>query len=46
MILNVTEKAKEYLARVGNPNVSLSVKGGGCSGFTYEWGTTDKSPTV
>jgi len=46
MILHVTDKAKDYLARVGSPNVSLAVKGGGCSGFTYEWGTTDKEPTV
>ena len=30
--------------KVGKPNVSLSVKGGGCSGFQYEWGTTDKEP--
>ena len=24
----------------------MTVKGGGCSGFQYEWGTTDKEPTV
>ena len=42
----LTERAKEYLKKVGSPNVSLSVKGGGCSGFQYEWGVTDKSPTV
>ena len=46
MILNVTDNARKYLKSVGKPNVSLSVKGGGCSGFTYEWGTTDKKPTV
>lgn len=46
MILNVTDRAKEYLKNVGKPNVSLSVKGGGCSGFTYEWGMTDAEPTV
>ena len=46
MILQVTDKAKEYLKKVGKPNVSLSVKGGGCSGFTYEWGMTDAEPTV
>ena len=45
-MLKVTERAKNYLARVGNPNVSLSVKGGGCSGFTYQWGITDKQATV
>ena len=42
----LTDRAKEYLKKVGSPNVSLSVKGGGCSGFQYEWGVTDKSPTV
>ena len=25
--------------------MSLSVKGGGCSGFQYEWGVTDNKPT-
>ena len=24
----------------------VAVLGGGCSGFQYEWGTTDKEPTV
>lgn len=45
-MITVTEAAREYLAKVGKPNVSLSVRGGGCSGFQYEWGTTDKEPTV
>lgn len=45
-MVTVTEEAKTYLAKVGKPNVSLSVKGGGCSGFQYEWGVTDKEPTV
>ena len=44
--LQVTDKAKIYLKSVGKPNVSLSVLGGGCAGFQYEWGTTDKEPTV
>ena len=46
MLLQVTQNAKEYLKNVGKPNVSLAVKGGGCSGFQYEWGVTDKEPTV
>jgi iron-sulfur cluster assembly accessory protein len=46
MILSVTENAKDYLKKVGKPNVSLAVKGGGCSGFQYEWGVTDKEATV
>ena len=45
-IVELTDSAKEYLAKVGAPNVSLTVKGGGCSGFQYEWGTTDKEPTI
>ena len=44
--LELTDSAREYLLKVGKPNVSLSVKGGGCSGFQYEWGVTDKDPTV
>ena len=42
----LTENAEKYLQEVGDPNVSLTVKGGGCSGFQYEWGTTNNSPTV
>ena len=34
------------MQKVGQPNVYLSVKGGGCSGFQYVWDTTDKTPTV
>ena len=45
-MIELTERAKEYLKKVGKPNVSLTVKGGGCSGFQYEWGFTDNEPTV
>ena len=34
-IVNLTESAKKYLKSVGDPNVLLSVNGGGCSGFQY-----------
>ena len=44
--LKLTDSAKEYLQSVGKPNVSLAVKGGGCAGFQYEWGTTEQEPTV
>tara|TARA_B100000900_G_scaffold365584_1_gene340935 strand:- start:2426 stop:2713 length:288 start_codon:yes stop_codon:yes gene_type:complete len=44
--ISLTESAENYLKKVGSPNVSLTVKGGGCSGFQYEWGTTDKPATV
>ena len=46
MIINLTDSAKIYLKQVGKPNVSLSVKGGGCSGFQYVWDVTDEVPTV
>jgi len=45
-VIQLTESAKEYLRQVGKPNVSLSVKGGGCSGFQYEWGVTEEPPTI
>ncbi len=45
-MIRLTDNAREYLKEVGNPNVYLSVKGGGCSGFQYVWETTDKKPTV
>ena len=45
-MIKLTENAEAYLRKVGDLHVSLNVKGGGCSGFQYEWGTTDKEPTV
>tara|TARA_R110001592_G_scaffold54831_2_gene167977 strand:- start:1876 stop:2166 length:291 start_codon:yes stop_codon:yes gene_type:complete len=45
-VIQLTEKAREYLKEVGKPNVYLSVKGGGCSGFQYVWEVTEKEPTV
>ena len=45
-VVQLTESAKDYLRQVGKPNVSLSVKGGGCSGFQYEWGVTEEPPTI
>lgn len=45
MILNITKSAHNYLTSMTeNSNkkyVTLSVKGGGCSGFKYEWDFTD-----
>ena len=45
MILSITESAKNYLTQMtennGKKYVTLSVKGGGCSGFKYEWDFTD-----
>lgn len=45
-MVTVTSQAKEYMEKVGQPNVYLSVKGGGCSGFQYVWDVTDQEPTV
>jgi iron-sulfur cluster assembly accessory protein len=44
--ISLTDDAKKYMKEVGKPNVSLAVKGGGCAGFQYEWGVTDKDPTI
>ena len=38
--VKLTDNAISYLKKVGKPNVSLAVAGGGCSGFQYEWGVT------
>ena len=46
MIVNLTDKAKDYMRQVGKPNVYLSVKGGGCSGFQYVWGMKNDCPEV
>ena len=45
-MISVTDKAREYLAQVGQPNVCLSVKGGGCSGFTYVWEMSTEKATI
>lgn len=45
MILNITPSAKNYLNEMitnnGKKYVYLNVRGGGCSGFKYEWNFTD-----
>ena len=47
-MVTLTDKAKTYMKSVlmNGDKVSLGVKGGGCSGFQYEWGITDKEATV
>ena len=45
-VVKLTDSAREYLKQVGKPNVYLSVKGGGCSGFQYVWEVTEKEATV
>ena len=35
-VIRLTENAKEYLSSIANDDhITLGVKGGGCSGFTY-----------
>ena len=45
-MISVTEKAKLYLAEQLNNNnyrfVRLSVKGGGCAGFSYDYSFTNE----
>jgi iron-sulfur cluster assembly accessory protein len=45
MNLTITETARNYLSKMLDNSekkyVSLNVKGGGCSGFQYEWNFTD-----
>ena len=45
-IIQLTDSARDYLAKVGDPNVSLTVKGGGCSGLQYVWGLKYSHPNV
>ena len=44
---DITDKAKSQMEGLLSKNpdkyaVSLEVKGGGCAGFKYDWGFTDK----
>lgn len=52
-MVTLTNSAKEYMKKVtidsNSQYVYLSVKGGGCSGFQYEWSLTDTKgfgPTI
>ena len=46
----VTNRAFKRLSEINAANegkaLRIAVEGGGCSGFQYEWGVTDKSPTI
>ena len=46
MKLTISDSAKQYLNKmIKNENkryVTLDVKGGGCSGFRYEWNFSDE----
>jgi len=44
-MIQITESAKKHLINVITTNekkVKLGVKGGGCSGFTYDWQLIDE----
>jgi iron-sulfur cluster insertion protein len=41
-MIKLTESANSYLNSVTAPYVTLAVKGGGCAGFKYDWGTAEK----
>ena len=47
-MITLTEKAKDYMKSVilNGDKVTLSVKGGGCSGLQYVWGLMNDSPDV
>ena len=46
-MINITDSAKKYLDEVRNDDhVTLGVKGGGCSGFTYVWDFKKNWPDV
>ena len=46
-MIKLTENAKEYLKSISNDDhVTLGVKGGGCSGFTYVWDYKKNWPDV
>jgi|SRR6056300_1641392 iron-sulfur cluster assembly accessory protein len=44
-IVNVTDSARKHMETILDKQhkeyVKLSVKGGGCAGFTYEWNAVD-----
>ena len=46
-MVTLTERARDYLKSVSDGDyVSLGVKGGGCSGFTYVWDFAKNWPNV
>tara|TARA_S200000501_G_scaffold44266_1_gene35851 strand:+ start:376 stop:684 length:309 start_codon:yes stop_codon:yes gene_type:complete len=47
-MITLTESAKKYMKSVvyNGDHVSLSVKGGGCSGLQYVWGLKYSYPDV
>ena len=43
-MVTITDSAKEYMRHISHGQyVTLGVKGGGCSGFQYVWGLSEKA---
>ena len=43
-MVTLTDKARKYMQKVSDGGyVTLGVKGGGCSGFTYIWGLSKEA---
>ena len=46
-MIQLTDNAREYLSSIANDDhITLGVKGGGCSGFTYVWDYKKNWPDV
>ena len=49
-VMTITEKAKEKVQELCTKNgkyaVRLGLKGGGCAGFSYDWGFAEQSEVV
>lgn len=49
-LVNLTENAKTYLSTFAENNnsfgIKLSLKGGGCSGFKYDWSLVDNDTQI
>ena len=49
-MITITQSAKDYLYSIAQKNdkdiVSFGVKGGGCAGFSYEWGFLDTTTNL
>ena len=44
-MVTLTDNARNYMRRVSEGQyVTLGVNGGGCSGFQYVWGLSEKAP--
>ena len=47
-MIQITDSAKKHLVNIiisNDKKVKLGVKGGGCSGFTYDWQLIDEELT-